>query len=62
MLYTFLFAKFIDAYFKSRQQQRGYDGQKEYFKRKNVTDWNVWVCYVCHSGFSTFETLSPVTW
>lgn len=38
MLYTFLFAKFIDAYFKSRQQQRGYDGQKEYFKRKNVTD------------------------
>lgn len=28
----------IDAFFKSRQQQRGYDGQKEYFKRKNVTD------------------------
>lgn len=43
----------LTHFYSSRQQQRGYDVQKEYLKRKNVTDWvNFERCSVCNSANS----------
>lgn len=43
----------LTHFYSSRQQQRGYDVQKEYLKRKNVTDWLKFeCCQVCDSAKS----------
>lgn len=39
----------------SRQQQRGYDVQKEYSKRKNVTDWLNFYTLLCLQQCKQFD-------
>lgn len=76
LCYIHFYLQNIDAFYKSRQQQRGYDGQKEYFKRKNVTDWIIFLsimfaivflfipfstlCLICDSVVSTHFQLYTV--